>query len=59
MMAGVVTASMPVFIIENKAQGNFAYCTMNEGLGNVLRFGAYGEDVIKHLKWMEKRSILS
>ncbi len=53
-MAGVVTASMPVFIIENKAQGNFAYCTMNEGLGNVLRFGAYGEDVIKHLKWMEK-----
>ncbi|NLV98870.1 MAG: DUF1116 domain-containing protein, partial [Clostridiaceae bacterium] len=25
-MAGVVTASMPVFIIENKSQGNFAYC---------------------------------
>lgn len=53
-MAGVVTASMPVFIIENKSEGNFAYCTMNEGLGSVLRFGAYNEDVIKHLKWMEK-----
>ncbi|MBU1218634.1 DUF1116 domain-containing protein [Myxococcota bacterium] len=53
-MAGVITPSMPVFIIENKAHGNFAYCTMNEGLGKVLRYGAYGEDVIKKLKWMEK-----
>lgn len=53
-MAGVVTASMPVFIIENKSQGNFAYCTQNEGLGQVLRFGAYGPEVIDHLKWMEK-----
>jgi len=53
-MAGVVTASMPVFIVENKAEGNFAYCTQNEGLGQVLRFGAYSEEVITHLKWMEK-----
>ncbi|MBU1239225.1 DUF1116 domain-containing protein [Myxococcota bacterium] len=53
-MAGVITPSMPVFIIENKAHGNFAYCTMNEGLGKVLRYGAYGEDVIKKLKWMEQ-----
>ncbi len=53
-MAGVVTASMPVFIIENKTAGNFAYCTQNEGLGQVLRFGAYSPPVIKHLKWMEK-----
>jgi len=27
---------------------------MNEGLGKVLRFGAYSEDVIERLKWMEK-----
>ncbi|HPX93246.1 MAG TPA: DUF1116 domain-containing protein [Bacillota bacterium] len=53
-MAGVVTASMPVFIIENKTEGNFAYCTQNEGLGQVLRFGAYGPQVIEHLRWMEK-----
>lgn len=53
-MAGVVTASMPVFIIENKSEGNFAYCTMNEGLGKVLRFGAYDPSVIEHLNWMEK-----
>lgn len=52
-MAGVVTPSMPVFIIENKTFGNKAYCTINEGLGKVLRFGAYSDDVIKRLKWIE------
>ena len=40
-MAGVVTASMPVWIVENAAFGNRAYCTLNEGLGKVLRYGAY------------------
>jgi hypothetical protein len=52
-MAGVVTYSMPVWKLKNKAFGNMAFCTLNEGLGKVLRFGAYGEDVIKRLKWME------
>lgn len=52
-MAGIISASMPVFVLVNKAHGNNAYCTMNEGLGKVLRYGAYGEDVIKKLKWME------
>lgn len=53
-MAGVVTASMPVWIIENTTYGNKAYCTLNEGLGKVLRFGAYGPEVIEHLRWMER-----
>jgi len=53
-MAGIVSASMPVFILENKEYGNKAYCTMNEGLGKVLRYGAYSEEVIEKLKWMEK-----
>ena len=52
-MAGVVTSRMPVWIIENKAYGNRAYCTLNEGLGKVLRMGAYGPEVIDHLNWME------
>ena len=52
-MAGVVTASMPVWIVENKAFGNFAYCTLNEGLGKVLRYGAFSEEVIDRLNWME------
>jgi len=53
-MAGIVSPSMPVYIVKNEEYGNFAYATMNEGLGKVLRMGAYGEDVIKHLKWMEE-----
>ncbi len=53
-MAGVVTASMPVWIVENKAFGNKAYCTLNEGLGKVLRYGAYSEEVISRLRWMEE-----
>ena len=52
-MAGVVTASMPVWIVNNEAFGNNAYCTLNEGLGKVLRYGAFSEDVIERLKWME------
>lgn len=51
-MAGVVTWSMPVWVIENKTFGNRAYCTLNEGLGKVLRYGAFSDDVIARLKWM-------
>ncbi len=52
-MAGVISASMPVFVLQNEVYGNYAYSTMNEGLGKVLRYGAYGEAVIQKLKWME------
>ncbi|MBU3188889.1 DUF1116 domain-containing protein [Clostridium bowmanii] len=52
-MAGVVTSSMPVWILKNKTFGNFAYCTLNEGLGKVLRFGAFSPEVIDRLNWME------
>lgn len=53
-MAGIISASMPVFIVKNEAYGNFAYCTQNEGLGKVLRYGAFNADVIARLKWMEE-----
>lgn len=53
-MAGVVTASMPVWILENTTYGNKAYCTLNEGLGKVLRYGAFSEEVITRLNWIEK-----
>ncbi|MDR0350216.1 MAG: DUF1116 domain-containing protein [Coriobacteriales bacterium] len=51
-MAGVITASMPVFVVENRSSGGRSYSTMNEGLGKVLRFGAYGPEVLAHLRWM-------
>ncbi len=53
-MAGIVSASMPVFVVKNETYGNEAYATLNEGLGKVLRFGAYSPEVIQKLKWMEK-----
>ncbi len=53
-MAGVMTASMPVWIVQNETFGNFAYCTLNEGLGKVLRYGAYSQEVIDRLRWMEQ-----
>jgi hypothetical protein len=52
-MAGIVSPSMPVFILENEEFGNRAYGTLNEGLGKVLRYGAYSSDVVDRLKWME------
>jgi hypothetical protein len=52
-MAGVISASMPVFVVKNEEYGNYAYATLNEGLGKVLRYGAYSPEVIERLKWME------
>lgn len=53
-MAGIVSASMPVFIVENPIHGNHAYATQNEGLGKVLRYGGMGAEVYERLRWMEK-----
>ena len=51
-MAGVITAAMPVWIVENRTTGGRAYATFNEGLGKVLRYGAYDPAVIARLHWM-------
>lgn len=51
-MGGITSANMPVFVVENTADGNRAYCSMNEGTGKVLRFGAYSGEVILRLGWM-------
>ncbi|MDX1659369.1 MAG: DUF1116 domain-containing protein [Nitriliruptorales bacterium] len=53
-MAGVVSPSMPMFRIDNAAAGNTAWCSLNEGLGKVLRYGAYGDEVIERLRWMQE-----
>ena len=42
---------MPVLVVENRAGGNRAYATLNEGLGKVLRYGAYAPDVLDRLRW--------
>lgn len=51
-MAGIISPSMPVWIVKNETLGNFTYCNFNEGLGKVLRFGAYSDDVLNRLRWM-------
>jgi hypothetical protein len=51
-MAGVVSPSMWVFELRDDVHGNTSWCTLNEGLGKVLRYGAYGPEVIERLRWM-------
>lgn len=53
-MAGIITPNMPVWVIKNDTHNNYAYATLNEGLGKVLRYGAYSEEVINRLNWMEE-----
>ncbi|TMR06663.1 DUF1116 domain-containing protein [Actinomadura soli] len=51
-MAGVVSPSMWMLVVEDAEHGGTAYCSLNEGLGKVLRYGAYGPEVIDRLVWM-------
>ncbi len=52
-MTGIISASMPLIQVTNVSHGNVAYCTLNEGIGKCLRFGANGTEVIARLKWFE------
>jgi hypothetical protein len=53
-MAGIISSSMSVYILENKTHGNRSYSNLNEGYGKVLRYGAYSDDVLDRLNWMEE-----
>lgn len=52
-MAGVTSPSMPVAVINDGAGNGVSYSTLNEGLGKVLRYGAFGPEVIDRLRWMD------
>jgi hypothetical protein len=51
-MAGVISRSMAVYILENKTHSNRTYSNLNEGYGKVLRYGAFGPDVLDRLHWV-------
>src|SRR5512134_162 len=51
-MAGIISPSMPVWMLRNPAHGNRAFSNLNEGLGKVLRYGANAPEVVAKLKWM-------
>jgi hypothetical protein len=51
-MAGIISPSMPVHVVENPVHKNTAYCPINEGLGKVLRYGANSKEVLARLGWI-------
>src|SRR4051795_9993568 len=56
-MAGVISASMPVWVIENDTtHGNRVHCTLSCGPGEPFRFGDFSPAVIERLRWL--RSVL-
>ncbi|MEJ2733843.1 MAG: DUF1116 domain-containing protein [Anaerolineae bacterium] len=52
-MAGLIAPSMSVYIVEDKKFGRRAFSGLNEGYGKVLRYGAYDDEVIERLRWMD------
>ncbi len=52
-MAGVISPSMSVYIVEDRTYGRRAFSNFNEGYGKVLRYGAYSAEVLDRLRWME------
>jgi hypothetical protein len=53
-MAGLISASMPVLVIEEPIHAHQTFSTLNEGLGKVLRYGANSPDVLAKLRWIEQ-----
>ena len=51
-MGGITSPHMPVLVVKNSVQGNVAYCNLNEGIGKVMRFGAFEGEVQTRLAWM-------
>ena len=58
-MAGVISPSMPVWIVRDAVHGHRAFSNLNEGLGKALRFGANGKDVIDRLMATDLRSAVA
>lgn len=54
-MSGIISPTMPVWVVENSDRGNRSFSNMNEGLGRVLRFGANDDEVLDRLRWMRDR----
>jgi hypothetical protein len=53
-MAGIISPHMPVFVVRDVKFGYKTYSNLNEGIGKVLRYGAYSDEVIQRLNWMRE-----
>lgn len=53
-LAGIYTASMPVFVVRNAAFGNMGYCNFYEGTNpRRLNYGVYDEGVRERLLYVQ------
>lgn len=52
-MSGLISPSMSVYIVEDQTHNHLAFSGLNEGYGKVLRYGAFSEEVIDRLRWMD------
>jgi hypothetical protein len=53
-MTGVMSASMPVFVVENQDHGNRSFCLLYEGPSrDRLAMGNFDTAVLENLKWIE------
>jgi hypothetical protein len=51
-MAGVISPSMQVYVVEDEVHGHRTFSNLNEGYGKVLRYGAFSDEVLAKLRWM-------
>src|SRR4051794_15738415 len=51
-MAGVISSSMRVYVVEDAVHGHRTFSNLNEGYGKVLRYGAFSDEVLEKLRWM-------
>jgi hypothetical protein len=51
-MAGVISPSMAVYVLEDVTHNRKTFSGLNEGYGKVLRYGAYSPEVLKRLRWL-------
>jgi hypothetical protein len=57
-LAGIYTASMPVFVVQNRSIGNVAYCNVYEGSNpRRLNYGVYDDGVKERLLTVQNEII--
>src|SRR5947209_18046624 len=52
-MAGIISPTMPLCDVRDATTRTVACCPPNEGIGAVLRFGAYDPAVLERLRWIQ------
>ncbi len=53
-VAGIYTASMPVFVVRDETSGTTAFCNFYEGKSRYrLNYGSFDQEVIDSLRWLE------